>query len=147
MVAAHGDHSRVNDGALLKNDEFCRTRSNIRQAYSHFTLIVAQHRIGGRQRLEHRVVDMHSSPVDCGNHILCGAGGRRDHMNANLEARCHHAQRIVHPGLIVENEFLRQQMQDLARSVGSGMARARSTACLISSRPISRGRGPKLIPP
>ena len=27
------------------------------------------------------------------------------------------------------------------------MARARSTACLISSRPISRGRVPRLMPP
>ena len=35
-------------------------------------------------------------------------------MHANFQAGRHHAQRIVHSGLIVENKFLGQQMQDLA---------------------------------
>ena len=38
----------------------------------------------------------------------------RDHVHAHFEARGHHAQRIVHAGLLVENEFLRQQVQNFA---------------------------------
>ena len=35
-------------------------------------------------------------------------------MHADFEARGHHAERIVHAGLLVENEFLWKQMQDFA---------------------------------
>ena len=40
-------------------------------------------------------------------------------MNSNFEAGGHHAQGIVNPSLVVEDEFLRQQMHDLA-IVGQG---------------------------
>ena len=35
-------------------------------------------------------------------------------MDANFETRRHHAKGIVHAGLIVENEFLRQQVKNFA---------------------------------
>ena len=35
-------------------------------------------------------------------------------VDAHFEARGHHAGGILHAGLIVENEFLRQQVEDFA---------------------------------
>ena len=43
-----------------------------------------------------------------------GAGRDRDHVHAHFEPRRHHAQRIVDAGLVVENEFLRQQVKNFA---------------------------------
>ena len=66
------------------------------------------------ERLEDRVVDVNSGFVHGGDDVLRGAGGGGHHVDAHFEARGHHAERIVDAGLIVENEFLRQQMENLA---------------------------------
>ena len=121
--------------------------ADIREAHAELPLIGAQHRIGAGQGLEHGVVDMNAGLVHGGDHVLRCAGRGGHHVHADFEPRGHHAQRIVHSGLIVEDEFLGQQMENLAIG-GKRDAHGRvSTACLISSRPISRGRVPRLMPP
>jgi len=63
------------------------------------------------------------------NYVLHRAGGGRDQMNSHLKPRGHHAQRIVHAGLIVQNELLREEMQHLAiRWEGNG---PRPLNCLL----------------
>ena len=57
---------------------------------------------------------MHAGTIDGGNHVLHGARRGRHHVDAHFQACSHHAQRIVHSALIVEDEFLRQEVQDFA---------------------------------
>ena len=91
MIAANRNHSCVNHGALLKDHELSRTRANICQAYAHFPLVIAQHRVGSRQRFEYGVIHMHACAIDSRNHVLGGTGRRRYHVDANFEASRHHA--------------------------------------------------------
>ena len=90
------------------------------EAYSEFALVGAQRRIGTGQRLENRIVHMDAGAIDRRDHILQGAGRDRNHVHAHFEPGGHHAQRIIYPGLIVENEFLRQQMQNFAIVAAKG---------------------------
>ena len=57
---------------------------------------------------------MHSGAIHGGDDVLRGAGGGGDHVNAHFQAGGHHAQRIVHASLRVEDELLREQVQDFA---------------------------------
>ena len=57
---------------------------------------------------------MNAGAIHGRDHVLQGAGGNRDHVHPHFEPGRHHAQRIVDAGLVVENEFLRQQMQNFA---------------------------------
>ena len=57
---------------------------------------------------------MDTSPVHRRHQILRGIRRSRHNVHAHFEARGHHASGILHAGLIVENELLRQQMQNFA---------------------------------
>ena len=114
VIAANRNHAGVGDRAFLKNDELGGTRAQVGQAHAQFALVGAQHGVGTGQRLEDRVVHVDAGAIHRRDHVLHGAGRGRDHVHAHFQPRGHHAQRIVHAGLVVENEFLRQQVQDFA---------------------------------
>ena len=107
----------------MKNNQLGRTRADVGQAHAHFAFIGTQHGIGGGKRLKHRVIYMDSGLVHRCDHVLRGARRGSHHVNPHLEPRRHHSQGIVYARLIVEDEFLRQQMQNFA--VGGQGNRAR----------------------
>ena len=136
----------IGDRAFLEDDEVGGTGADVGEANAQFALIGAQHGVGAGQRLEDGVVDMNAGAVHSGDDVLRRAGGGGNHVDAHFEARGHHAQRIVHAGLLVEDEFLRQQVEDLA--IGG----QRDGAGFVDRLPdfvaaISRGRVPRLMPP
>ncbi len=114
MIAADRDHARPGDGSLLKHDEFGGTGTDVGETHAEFALVGTQHRVGGSERLEDGVVDVNAGFVHGGDDVLRRAGGSRHHVDAHFEACGHHAKRIVDAGLLVEDEFLRKKMEDLA---------------------------------
>ena len=84
---------------------------------------------------------MNAGAIDRRHHVLQGAGRDRDHVHAHFEPGGHHAQRIIHPGLIVENELLRQQVQNFAivgQRNGAGLVHGRREARRGQSRAPAR---------
>ena len=141
VIAAHRNHSSVGHRAFLKDDDAGGSRSQVRQAHAQFALVGAQHGVGAGQGLEHRVVHMHAGAIYRRDHVLQGAGRHRDHVHAHFEPRGHHAQRIIHPGLIVENELLRQQVQNFAivgKRNGASLVHRRREALRGQSRAPAR---------
>src|SRR5580704_2587508 len=114
VVAADRNHGRVRDRTLLKNDQIARTSPQIDEADAQFTLVGPQHRVRASQRLKNGVVHVHARPVHRSHQVLRGARRSGHNVYPHFEARRHHARGILHPGLIVENELLWQQMQNLA---------------------------------
>ncbi len=114
MIAADGNHGGVNDRAFLEDDQAGRSGAQVHQADAELALIGAQHSIGAGQRLEDGVVHVHACAVHRGDHVLRGARTGGNHVDADFEAHGHHAQRIMHAALLVENEFLRQQVENFA---------------------------------
>ena len=114
MIAANRNHAGVSHRAFLKNDHAGRSRAQVGQADTQFALVRSQHGIGAGQGLEYGVVHVHAGAIDGGDHVLHGARRDRDHVHPHFEPGGHHAQRIVHAGLVIENEFLRQQVQNFA---------------------------------
>src|SRR5207248_8114667 len=56
------------------------------------------------------------------------------HVHSNFEASGHHAQRIMHPGLIIENELLREEVKDFAiLRQGDGASAFHSLLDLVAS--------------
>src|SRR5215469_13639226 len=114
VVASDGDDSGVGDGAVLKYDETGGTGADIDEADPEFALVGAQNRVGAGQRLIDGVINPDAGAVNGGDHVLRGAGSGGDHVDAYFESRGHHAEGIMHPGLVVEDEFLGQQVQYFA---------------------------------
>ena len=104
----------MRDRALLKNDQIARSRAEIGQADAEFAFIGPQHGVRASQRLKDGVVHMDASPVHRRHQILRRARRGGHNVHAHFKPRGHHAHRILHARLIVENEFLRQQMQNFA---------------------------------
>src|SRR5215467_5470047 len=114
VIPAQRNHSRPRHRALEENDELGRAGANVGQTDAQFTLVGTQDRIGRGERLIDCVVDVDSSLVHGSNHVLRGAVCRGHHVDADLETRSHHAERIVHARLIVENKLLGEKVKNLA---------------------------------
>ena len=114
MVAADGNDCGVCDCTFLKDDKAGGTGAQIGEADAEFAFVGAQDGIGAGQRFEDRVVHVDSGAVHGGDHVLRRARRGGHHVDADFQPRRHHAQRIMHAALVVENELLRQQVKDFA---------------------------------
>ena len=112
MIASDGNDAGIGNCSLAKNHEFRRTCADVSEAHSQIALVGAQHGVGACEWLEHCVIDVHTGAIDGRHNILRGARSGGHHVDADFQAGGHHAQRIVHARLLVENEFLRQQMEN-----------------------------------
>ena len=114
MVAADGDYPRVGDRAFVEDDYVRRSSSDIDEAYSKIALVGIDDCVGASERLKHNVVNVNARPVRRRHQILGGSGRRSNHVGIHFEAQPNHARRILNATLLVDNEFLRQQVDRLA---------------------------------
>ena len=114
MIAANRNDAGVRYRAVLKHNQAGGTGSQIGKAHAQFALIGAKRGIRAGQRLKYGVIHVNAGAVHRGDDILRGARSGRDHVHADFQTRGHHAQRVTHTALLVENELLWQQMQDFA---------------------------------
>ena len=91
----------MDDRAFVIDENFRRTCADVGEADSHFAFVAAQHGIGAGERFENRVGDFHARAVDRSDDILHRAGGGGKNVDANFEARGHHAERVVNAWLSV----------------------------------------------
>ena len=73
-----------------------------------------QHRLARRQLLEHRLDHRDAGAVHAGDDVLRRRGAAGDDVHVDLEARAGHPDRRADAVLLVDDEVLRQHVQDLA---------------------------------
>src|ERR1700733_3071769 len=114
MIAAYRNCGSVTDDASGECHHFRGAAADIEQASAEFALVLREAGLGGRERLENRVVHAHAGAIYGGDDILrCGAGSGDD-MYVRLEALANHTDRVAHIILRVERKFLRQHVQHFA---------------------------------
>ena len=114
MVAADGNDRGVGDGALEEDDEFGRAGADVDEADAEFALVGGDDGLGGGDRLEDGLSHFKASAVAAGNDALQHSAGAGGEMQVDFEASADHADGIVDAGLFVEQELLRQQVDDFA---------------------------------
>jgi len=103
----------VDDGPVLKDGDVGRPAADVHQAHPQLLLFFGEHRLARGQRLEHDVGDVETGPVGALDDVL-GAGHRAGHdVHLRLEARPGDAQRLSDARLIVDDELLREHVDDL----------------------------------
>ena len=83
-----------------------------RQTPSSFSSSV-EHRVARGELLEHDVLDLEAAALHALDDVLRGAVGAGDDVHLGLEAHARHADRLADAFLAVDDEFLRQDVQDL----------------------------------
>ena len=114
VIASERHDCGVGYGAVLEDDHLRGSGAEVSKAYAKLAFVGAEHGIGAGQGFEYRVIHVNAGAVYRSDYVLRGAGRRGDHVDSHFEAGRHHSQGIVDSGLAVENELLRQQVQDFA---------------------------------
>ncbi len=102
------------DGAFLKNDQAGGTRAQIHEADAEFALVIAQDRICTGERLENRVVHVNAGAIHRRDDVLRGAAAAVTMCTRTSSRMAIMPRGIMHAALIVQNEFLRQQVENFA---------------------------------
>ena len=73
-----------------------------------------EHRLGRRERLEHEVGDVQAAALAALDDVLRRGDRGGDDVDLGLEPHARHAERLADAVLVVDDELLRQHVQDLA---------------------------------
>ena len=87
--------------------------ADVDQAHAQLLLVLGQHREARGELLEHHVLDLEPAALHALLDVLRGAVGAGDDVHLGLEAHARHADRIADALLAVDDELLRQHVQDL----------------------------------
>src|SRR4029434_8908611 len=77
-------------------------------------LVVVEHRLGGGERLEDDVLDGKTRAIHRADDVLSGSDGPGPDVPLDLEAHPRHADRLADAVAVVDDEGLRQDVNDLA---------------------------------
>ena len=77
-------------------------------------LLGGDHRLRRGQRLEHEILHLQPGAVDAADHVAHRGRGPGDEVHLHLEPHPGHAERLLHPVLVVHHEGLGQHVDDLA---------------------------------
>ena len=86
--------------------------ADVHQADAELLLIVGQHREARGELLEHHVLDHQTAALHALDDVLRGAVGAGHDVHLGLESHARHADRIANALLPVDQELLRQHVQD-----------------------------------
>ena len=98
---------------LREHREVGGAAADVDQAHAELLLVLGEHREARGELLEHHVVDLEAAALDALLDVLRGAVRAGDDVHLGLQAHARHADRIADAFLAVDDEFLRQHVQDL----------------------------------
>ena len=90
-----------------------RAAADVDEAHAEFLFVVGEHRVAGRQLLEHDVVDLEPAALHALDDVLRSALGARHDVHFRFETHAGHADGFADALLAVDHVLLRQDVQDL----------------------------------
>ena len=112
VVAADRDHARVHDAAAREDGDIAGATTDIDDHDAALDLVLGDHGLGGREHLQHHVVDVEPGLVHDLDDVLYRGVGAGDDVRVDLEAVARHADGVAHALLTVDRELLRQHVHD-----------------------------------
>ena len=113
LVAGDRDHRGVADGAVGEHRQIRGAATDVDQAHPELLLILGEDREARGELLEHHVIDLQAAALDALLDVLGGRIRAGDDVHLGLQAHPGHADRVADALLAVDDEFLRQHVQDL----------------------------------
>ena len=114
MAGADRRHGAVLDLALGEEGVLGGAGADVDQQRAELALVGREHGLGGGERLEDHLDDLDAGAVDAGQQGPRAGDVAGHQMDHHLQAGAEHAERIVDPALLVDDELLRDGVQDLA---------------------------------
>ena len=100
------------DRAAAEHRDVGGAAADVHQAHAELPLVLGEHRQARGQLLEHHVLDLQPAALHALDDVLRRAVGAGDDVHLGLEPHTRHADRIADAFLAVDDEFLRQHVQD-----------------------------------
>ncbi len=113
VVATNWNRSGVGHGPLKENDQLGRAGADVDKTGSELALIGGNRSLGGGNRLKNCVCHFQSGLVRAGDDALHRARRTGRYVEIDLKTVPHHPYRVVDTRLFVQDELLRQQVNDL----------------------------------
>ena len=100
------------DRAAAEDRDVGRAAAHVDEADAELLLVLGQHGVARRELLEHDVLDREAAALHALDDVLRGADGARHEMHLGFEPHARHADRLADAFLRVDDEFLRQHVDD-----------------------------------
>ncbi|EKE17996.1 MAG: hypothetical protein ACD_10C00176G0002 [uncultured bacterium] len=112
LIAGDGNHRGIANRALRPDGNIRCAAADIDQADAKILFIFGEHRVAGSQRLQHQIIDFEAAAPDAFDNILRRRNSAGDNVRLHLQAHAAHADRLADAILSIDDELLRQDMQD-----------------------------------
>ena len=113
LVTGDRDHRGVADRAVGEHRQIRGAAADVDQAHAELLLVLGEHGEAGGELLEHDVIDGEPAALDALLDVLCRRVCPGDDVHLGLEPHPGHADRVTDAFLAVDDELLRQHVQDL----------------------------------
>ena len=114
VIAPQRQDRRVPDGAVAEERHVGGAAADVDEDDAQLLLVGEEHRLGRGQRLEHDVLHGQPGAVHRADDVLHGRHRAGDDVHLDLQAHARHADRLPHAVLVVDDERLREHVDDLA---------------------------------
>ena len=114
VIAADADDRRVPQAAALVDRDVGGAAADIHQRDAELFLVLRQHRLAGGQLLDDRLGHRDAGAVHARDDVLRRALAAGDDVHVDFETRAGHPHRRADAVLLVDDEILRQHVQDFA---------------------------------
>src|ERR1019366_4350641 len=141
VVAADGDDAGVRDAAVDVQQDVGRAAADVDHGDADLLLVVAQHRLGARQRLGDDVGHGQAAAPGAGNRVLHAARRRGDEVHFHAQAHARHPDRVADAVLAVDHVLTRQDVEDLPGGVDRDRARALEHPLDVAAGDLAAGDG------
>ena len=113
LIAGNRNHRRVPYRTIGKHRNVGGAGTDINQTHTQLFFVVTKHGLAGGQRPQDHRVGIQAAARDTAFDVLHRALRTGHHVNSRLQAHAAHANRVTHPFLIVDDKFLRDDVQHL----------------------------------
>ena len=113
LCAGDGNHGGVANRTLREDGYISGAAANVDQADAQLSFIIRQHGIAGRQLLQDYLVDREAAAHDAFLYVLCGVYRATDEVDLHFHSHAGHAEGLLDALLVVDDVFLREDVQNL----------------------------------
>ena len=114
FLSCDADHRRVPDRTFFEHGKVRCPSTNIEKRDPHLLLFIIKHGIARCERLQNHVGNFKTCALDTLVDVLCGADKAGDDMNVGLHAHTGHTEWVIDAILSIDDELLRDDVNDLS---------------------------------